>query len=100
MRRAALLLVLVLAGVVVSGFFGALVSLVQFTADSQDKLPVIVFWLLGSFATADAGKAAFQGEAGLSGALSSTVRIDLGYRHLSSGSSHANGLNGTLRIRW
>lgn len=51
------ILVLVLAGVVVSGFFGALVSLVQFTADSQDKLPVIVFWLLGSFATADAGKA-------------------------------------------
>jgi iron complex transport system permease protein len=52
------ILVLVLAGVVVSGFFGALVSLVQFTADSQDKLPVIVFWLLGSFATADAGRAA------------------------------------------
>ncbi|KRW94253.1 ABC transporter permease [Paracoccus sp. MKU1] len=51
------ILVLVLAGVVVSGFFGALVSLVQFMADSQDKLPVIVFWLLGSFATADAGKA-------------------------------------------
>lgn len=52
------ILVLVLAGVVVSGFFGALVSLVQFLADSQDTLPVIVFWLLGSFATADAGKAA------------------------------------------
>ncbi|MFT4013973.1 MAG: iron ABC transporter permease [Paracoccus sp. (in: a-proteobacteria)] len=51
------ILVLVLAGVVVSGFFGALVSLVQFMADSQDTLPVIVFWLLGSFATADAGKA-------------------------------------------
>ncbi|SEI00422.1 FecCD family ABC transporter permease [Paracoccus alkenifer] len=50
------ILVLVLAGVVVSGFFGALVSLVQFTADSHDKLPVIVFWLLGSFATADVDK--------------------------------------------
>lgn len=51
------ILVLVLAGVVVSGFFGALVSLVQFVSDSQEKLPVIVFWLLGSFATADAAKA-------------------------------------------
>lgn len=47
------LLVLVLAGVVISGFFGALVSLVQFLADSVDKLPTIVFWLLGSFATAN-----------------------------------------------
>ncbi|AGT10818.1 ABC-type Fe3+-siderophore transport system, permease component (plasmid) [Paracoccus aminophilus JCM 7686] len=51
------ILVLVLAGVIVSGFFGALVSLVQFLADSQDKLPVIVFWLLGSFATANGAKA-------------------------------------------
>ena len=51
------ILVLVLAGVVVSGFFSALVSLVQFVADSQDVLPVIVFWLLGSFATASAAKA-------------------------------------------
>ncbi len=50
------ILVLVLAGVIVSGFFGALVSLVQYVADSQDKLPVIVFWLLGSFATASADK--------------------------------------------
>lgn len=50
------ILVLVLAGVIVSGFFGALVSLIQYVADSEDKLPVIVFWLLGSFATANAGK--------------------------------------------
>lgn len=47
------ILALVLAGVVVSGFFGALVSLVQYVADSEDKLPVMVFWLLGSFATAN-----------------------------------------------
>ncbi|MFV0361232.1 FecCD family ABC transporter permease [Tropicimonas sp.] len=51
------ILVLVLGGVIVSGFFGALVSLMQFLADSQDKLPVMVFWLLGSFATANADKA-------------------------------------------
>ncbi|AYG62586.1 FecCD family ABC transporter permease [Rhizobium jaguaris] len=45
------ILALVLAGVVVTGFFGALVSLVQYLADTEDKLPAMVFWLLGSFAT-------------------------------------------------
>ncbi|MDL2398178.1 FecCD family ABC transporter permease [Rhizobium mayense] len=47
------ILALVLAGVVVTGFFGALVSLVQYLADTEDKLPDMVFWLLGSFATAN-----------------------------------------------
>ena len=42
-----------LAGVVVTGFFGALVSLLQYLADTEDKLPTMVFWLLGSFATAN-----------------------------------------------
>lgn len=50
------ILALVLAGVIVSGFFAALVSLVQFLADTDEKLPAIVFWLLGSFATANAAK--------------------------------------------
>lgn len=45
-------LVLVLAGVILSGFFNALVSLLQYLADTEEKLPSIVFWLLGSFATA------------------------------------------------
>ena len=47
------ILALVLAGVVVTGFFGALVSLLQYLADTEDKLPTMVFWLLGSFATAN-----------------------------------------------
>ncbi|MGV3550894.1 FecCD family ABC transporter permease [Rhizobium sp.] len=47
------ILALVLAGVIVSGFFAALVSLVQYLADTEDKLPAMVFWLLGSFATAN-----------------------------------------------
>jgi iron complex transport system permease protein len=47
------ILALVLAGVIVSGFFAALVSLVQYVADTEDKLPTMVFWLLGSFATAN-----------------------------------------------
>lgn len=50
------ILALVLAGVVVTGFFGALVSLLQYLADTEDKLPAMVFWLLGSFATANQDK--------------------------------------------
>ncbi|WP_411545146.1 FecCD family ABC transporter permease [Klebsiella pneumoniae] len=43
---------LILSGIIVSGFFAALVSLMQYLADSEETLPNIVFWLLGSFATA------------------------------------------------
>jgi iron complex transport system permease protein len=40
---------LVLSGVIVGAFFGALVGLGQYVADPQTKLPSIVYWLLGSF---------------------------------------------------
>jgi iron complex transport system permease protein len=43
---------LILAGVVVGAFCGALVGFVTFVADPETKLPGIVFWLLGSFGTA------------------------------------------------
>lgn len=46
-------LMLILAGIILSGFFAALVSLLQYLADTEEKLPSIVFWLLGSFATAN-----------------------------------------------
>ena len=49
-------LAVVLAGIVLSGFFGALVSLIQYLADSEEKLPVIVYWLMGSFSTASYDK--------------------------------------------
>lgn len=45
-------LTLVLAGVVTSAFFTALISLIKFVADPYDELPAIVFWLMGSFAAA------------------------------------------------
>lgn len=49
-------LAIVLAGVVLSGFFAALVSLIQYAADAEEKLPVIVYWLMGSFSTATYAK--------------------------------------------
>lgn len=43
-------LMLVLAGIVVGAIFSALLSLVKYVADPQQKLPAIVFWLMGSLA--------------------------------------------------
>lgn len=42
-------LMLVLSGMVVGAFFSAMISLFKFVADPYEKLPVIVFWLMGSF---------------------------------------------------
>ena len=42
------IVMLVLAGVVVSALFQAMVSLIKYTADSEEKLPTITYWLLGS----------------------------------------------------
>lgn len=43
---------LVLGGVVVSSIFSALISLLKYIADPFDQLPSIVFWLMGSLASA------------------------------------------------
>ncbi|ASR46047.1 iron ABC transporter permease [Paenibacillus kribbensis] len=39
---------MVLGGVIVGSLFSALVSLIKFVADPFEKLPAIVFWLMGS----------------------------------------------------
>lgn len=41
-------LMLVLSGMVVSAFFQAMLSVVKYTADADEKLPAITFWLMGS----------------------------------------------------
>lgn len=41
-------LILVLSGIIVGGVFTALLSLMKYTADPDNKLPVIEYWLLGS----------------------------------------------------
>ena len=52
--RASSVLVMVLSGVIVGTFFSALISLIKYVADPYDKLPVIVFWLMGSLAVVTA----------------------------------------------
>ncbi len=44
-------LTLVLAGIIISSFFSAIVSMIQYIADPQEKLPAIVFWLMGSLSS-------------------------------------------------
>lgn len=43
---------LVLGGVVSSALFQALISLIKFVADPEEKLPAITYWLMGSLGTA------------------------------------------------
>ena len=45
------MLVLVLSGVIISAFFGALLSITKYVADPYEKLPTIVFWLMGSLSS-------------------------------------------------
>lgn len=42
------LIVLVLAGMIIAALFSALLSIIKYTADPYDKLPAIVYWLMGS----------------------------------------------------
>jgi iron complex transport system permease protein len=46
--KATPVLMLVLSGVLVGALFSALISLVKYVADPYEKLPTIVFWLMGS----------------------------------------------------
>ncbi|MBN2468165.1 MAG: iron ABC transporter permease, partial [Deltaproteobacteria bacterium] len=45
-------IMLVLGGVIVSSVFAALLSFVKYVADPYEQLPTIVFWLMGSLASA------------------------------------------------
>jgi len=49
-------LLLVLSGTAVSAFFNALVSGAKFMADPYDKLPQIVYWLMGSLSAVNFSK--------------------------------------------
>lgn len=46
-------ILLVLGGVISSALFSALLSVVKYTADPYNKLPAIVYWLMGSFGAVD-----------------------------------------------
>lgn len=47
------IVMLILSGVVVSAIANAAISMLKLSADPQDKLPQITYWLMGSMASAD-----------------------------------------------
>ena len=49
---------LILAGMAVAAFFTAVHGFIQFTADPENKLPAMVYWLIGSFTGATSHKVA------------------------------------------
>lgn len=49
-------IMLVLAGVIIGSLFNAIGSLLKYTADPQNKLPEITYWLMGSFASSTYNK--------------------------------------------
>jgi len=60
---------LVLGGVIVSSVFSALISFAKYAADPYEQLPSIVFWMMGSLATAGYGDIMLAGPLILIGAF-------------------------------
>ncbi|MGR6837038.1 FecCD family ABC transporter permease [Syntrophomonas erecta] len=90
-------IMLVLGGVIVSSVFSALISLAKYLADPVDQLPAIVFWLMGSLASArfrDIAIAGIPMLVGTAGLLAIRWRINV----LSMGDkeAHALGINTAL----
>lgn len=52
------IVMLVLAGVIVSAIFSAVISMLKYVADPTDKLPAITYWLMGSLSGKDFGSLA------------------------------------------
>jgi len=98
--RGAGLLPIILAGVVVSAFFTALHGLIQYTADAESKLPALVYWLIGSFAAANAHKVAILAPPVLcAGALLLLLRWRINLLSLDEMDAQALGER-TGALRW
>ena len=98
--RANGILSIVLAGVIVSAFFSALVGLAQYLVRPETQLPGIVYWLMGSFAAAEPGRVLVLAVPVLAGG---TLLILLGWRInlLSLQDSDARALGVPVgRLRW
>lgn len=97
---AASTLTIVLAGIVISAFCGALVGLAEYFADPERQLPGIVYWLLGSFATTTARSAiVITIPTVMAGALLLALRWRLNILSLGEDDARALGTHVTA-LRW
>lgn len=55
------ILTLILCGIAIESFFGAMIALSKYVADPYQQLPSIVFWLLGSFSAVTLEKLVMMG---------------------------------------
>ena len=84
----------VLAGIMISSLFTALVSLVKFVADTESQLPAITYWLMGSLDAAGYRSLAFGAPLILIGiALLWLLRWRLNLLPLSEDEAKASGTN-------
>ena len=85
---------LVLAGTIASSLFNAVGSLLKYTADPQDKLPEITYWLMGSFTSASYQKILIGCPLILAGiAVIYLLRWRLNILSLSDDEARASGIN-------
>ncbi|NLW90139.1 MAG: iron ABC transporter permease [Syntrophomonadaceae bacterium] len=90
-------IMLVLGGVIVSSVFSSLISFTKYVADPYRELPSIVFWLMGSLATAsyrDIMVAGIPMLVGLVGLMGIRWRINV----LSMGDKEAHALGVNLKL--
>lgn len=93
-------LALVLSGVIVGGFCGAMLGLIQMLVDPATKLPSIIFWLLGSFVGATYEKVAIVAAVTLvAGSLVLALRWRINLLSLGEDDAKALGLRVDL-LRW
>jgi iron complex transport system permease protein len=93
-------LALVLSGVIISGFCGAILGLVQIMVDPTVKLPSIIFWLLGSFVGATYEKVAIVASVTLvAGGLVLALRWRINLLSLGEEDAKALGVNVDV-LRW
>ncbi|WP_298691711.1 iron ABC transporter permease [uncultured Sulfuricurvum sp.] len=91
---------IVLSGVIISAFFGALSGVMHYMADPETKLPAMVYWLMGSFAEATYEKVSVVSLITL---IAGGILISLRWRLnlLSLGESDAASLGVNVEIlRW
>ncbi len=90
-------IMLVLGGVIVSSVFGALLSFLKYVADPYEQLPTIVFWLMGSLASAryrDIMVAGVPMAVGVAGLIA--IRWQINVLSMGDREAHSLGVNTTL----
>lgn len=94
------ILSLILSGVIIGSFFGALTGICTYLADPATKLPGIVYWLMGSFASATYPKVALMAVITL---VCGAVLLGLSWRinllSLGQVDAQALGVNANV-LRW